>query len=115
VSTGSVSEKKSRMAQICGPAERITSLPSPRQLVRAIACDRFHRQWSLLRFAPLARPSGIAAGKSLLEAGLSDIAIFDNVAQKIDGLIGPREDFARYGHRADCRSSEMRIFPPGGC
>jgi hypothetical protein len=29
------------MAQICGPAERITSLPGLRQLVRAIAYDSF--------------------------------------------------------------------------
>jgi hypothetical protein len=41
VSVGSASEKKSRMAQICNPAEHITSLPGPRQLVRAIAYDNF--------------------------------------------------------------------------
>jgi hypothetical protein len=29
------------MAQICDPAEHITSLPGPRQLVRAIAYDGF--------------------------------------------------------------------------
>jgi len=41
VSVGSASKKKFRIARICGPAERITSLPGPRQLVRAIACDSF--------------------------------------------------------------------------
>jgi shikimate 5-dehydrogenase len=61
-----------------------------------------------------AGPSSIAAGTSLPEAGLSDIAIFDNVAQKIDGLIGPaREDFACYGHRGGLSKQQNENFSPG--